>query len=40
MDTTTRMLIEQIGRLGYRVAIARDHVVRGYSRFELSAAFC
>ena len=26
MGTTTTMLIELIGRLGYRVAIARDHV--------------
>lgn len=26
MDTTTRMPIEQIARLGYRAALARDHV--------------
>ncbi len=26
MDTTTTMLIELIGRLGYRVAMARDNV--------------
>ena len=26
MDTTTTRLIELIGRLGYRVAISRDHV--------------
>ena len=26
MNPATRILIEQIGRLGYRMAIARDHV--------------
>ena len=26
MDTPTRILLEQIGWLGYRIAIARDHV--------------
>ena len=26
MHTTTTMLIELIGRLGYRVAMAKDHV--------------
>ncbi len=50
MQTATTMLIELIGRLGYRVAVARDHVealnletgarfiVRGEDLYEMADA--